>query len=116
MALIDFNIVEGLSKLKMPLGIIALCGALGYGTFDAMGRTFVKVSEFHQYQSSIEMRILEAERRRLELETLRLQTKRNAYPKLFDAVDQAVLTRQEYNLTETVAEISKLRQEERVHR
>ncbi len=95
----------GWKNIHVPLGGVAAVLAVGYAAAAHIDTRYVLRAEFRTYKNGIESRMLETEIRRLELETLRLNTKREAYPHLFDAVDRAMLARQEAMLSDAKADL-----------
>jgi hypothetical protein len=96
--------------IHVPLGAVVAILAVGYAAASHLDTRYVFRAEFRNYKYSIEARLLEIEIRRLELETLRLSTTREAYPAMFDAVDRALLMRQEAMLAEAKQELWRVRE------
>jgi hypothetical protein len=92
--------------IPAPVALAALAAA--WGAVQWGGANLVFAAEFQQYQVGVERRILTTQQRQLESEVLRLEIKREAYPRKFDAVDKAVLKKQAEQLNEIRQEIRKL--------
>lgn len=82
-------------------GLIAACLAW-------VDSRYVHAGDFRNYQQSVEKRILEGDKRRLEQEVLKLEVKRDAYPQSFDAVDKAMLRKNTEQLRQITDELKQL--------
>lgn len=95
-------------EIRVPIsvigGVIIVVGTL----WSYVHTTFVHASDFMQYQKSVEHRILEEQRRRLETEVLKLEVKRDTFPQRFDAIDRALLRKHEEQLREVKSELQRL--------
>lgn len=103
----------GLGKLSVPLGVVMMAATAAYGGYQHIDSRYLRVTDFKMFQTQMELRLLNTQRHALETDVLRLSIKRDAYPKSFDAVDKAVLAKQEATLVETVGEIKKLEDRQR---
>lgn len=92
--------------IPAPVALAALAAAWGLVQWGASNLVFA--AEFQQYQVGVERRILTTQQRQLEAEVLRLEIKKEAYPHKFDAVDKAVLKKQQEQLNDIKLEIRKL--------
>lgn len=102
-------IPEDWKKIQVPLGLAAAIIIACIGAYAYMHTEFVLAADFRQYQQSREIRDLERDKKQVELEVLKLSVKKEAYPHKFDAVDRAILQKQQADLKEINAQIQEAR-------
>ncbi len=99
-------------EFKVPLGVTVPAVGVVIGAMVYLNTNYVNAEDFKQYQNRVEQRILIQQKQNLESEILKLEVKRNAYPEKFDAVDKAVLKKQEEQLKEVKGDIQLLKSKE----
>jgi len=73
--------------------VIAVLGGYNY-----VNTNYVHASDYRQDQRTAEIRAIEREKTRVELEVLKLEVKQEVYPAKFDAIDKKVLEKQKEDL------------------
>ena len=96
---------EWLASKKVSIGAVVAAGAVIFAGYTWISSSFVYASDFRNFQTGIEVRILKQQENQLESEKLRLEVKREAYPQKFDAVDKALLNKYEQQLRDVKREI-----------
>ena len=105
--------MDFLSRFQLPASVIVAICIAGYTAFAYLHSEFVHAAEFDKYQNSIERRILTEKQQQLETDKLKLEVKRQAYPKKFDAVDSALLQKYEADLKRVEKDLGDVKAQER---
>jgi len=87
-------------KLQVPLGLVMAVLIAAGGVWAWAHSEFVLAADYQRDQQAIAVRDIERDKKRTELEILKLEVKQDAYPQKFDAVDKAILKRQKADLIE----------------
>lgn len=92
-----------ISIREIVWAIVILAAGMGW-----VDTRYVHAGEFKDYQQNVERRLLERDRRQLEQEVLRLEVKREVYPQEFNAVDKAMLRKNNEQLRFVNEELKQL--------
>lgn len=108
---------ESLQKVSVPLQLIiagAVAAAAAYGW---MHSEFVQAADFKAAIQSIEagtqaveVRGLEREKKKTEIELIKLKVKQQTVPEKFDAVDKAILEKHEEDLKDLKQELKDVKE------
>lgn len=94
---------------KEPIAVgIALVAATA-STIGYLHSEFATAADFKNLQSGFEARLLEQRKQTLETDRIKLEAKKEAYPKKFDAVDRALQRKVEKDLKDVEDELRELR-------
>ena len=97
------------TELSIPASLAGAIVAACVSGFVYLNTTFVHAEDFKAQVKTMEVRSLERDKQMLEREVLKLEVKRTAYPRKFDAVDQALLEKQKQDLKEVKDEINRVK-------
>lgn len=100
---------KNLSSLSVPVGLVATIILACVSGVAYLNTNFVHAEEFKQQIRTMELRGLERDKQMLEREVLKLEVKKTAYPAKFDAVDKALLDKQQLDLREVKEEINRVK-------
>lgn len=89
---------ESWQKINMPLGITVAVVSMAWGIWIGLHTEFVAAQAFQDYKRTTETRGLERDKKVVENEVLKLELKQQVYPKRFDAIDKAMLKKQQKDL------------------
>lgn len=99
-----------LDKTSISMRELIWVGTLILGGLVWIDSRYVHAADFKEYQQSLERRILEGDKRRLEQEVLRLEVKKEAYPQNFDAIDKAMLRKNSEQLRQIEHELKYIKE------
>ena len=107
---------DDLKKLAIPLGIlipilVACAGAYGWARSELVWASdfTATIQTIQAAQKGIEIRGLQREAKKSEIEIIKLEAKRTMAPDRFDAVDKATLDAHRNNIQELKDEIKEIK-------
>lgn len=106
------TIPDDWKKLNLPLGFVVAVGTVLWMSWAFLHSEFVRAQEFQQYKQPTETRSLTRDRSQLETEVLKLQIKKDTYPKKFDAIDKALLSKFSKDLQDVKADLKAVQQQQ----
>lgn len=102
------KIQKWIDHTRVSMRELIWAGTIILGGVAWVDSRYVHAADFKQYQYSMERRILEGDKRRLEQEVLKLEVKRETYPQEFNAIDKAMLRKNNEQLRQITDELKLL--------